>query len=717
MKIYSMTATFGKLEHETLTLQPGLNVIQAPNEWGKSTWCAFLTAMLYGLDTRAKTTKTVIADKERYAPWSGSPMAGRIDLNWNGRDITVERQTKRRVPLGEFRAYETETGIEIPELTAANCGQQLLGVERSVFIRSGFIRFSDLPVTQDDALRRRLNALVTTGDESTTADQLAGGLRDLKNRCRYNRSGLLPQAEAERDTLESKLRELESYEAQCTAAAARLEETARFGEELTGHLAALDYEAARQDARRAEAAEEAFGEAEARYLRLKSQCDALPGAAQAQQAAEALRKLHQRAMELDIERQMLPQPPTEPEYTDVREAETALRQTEKHAEWLQALKKDRAAARRLRNAGFGILVAAVPAALIAWFLSEKLWITAAAAAVPLLAGMILLLTAGAIQREIPGHLRFLEQRYGCLDSDEWIRKAREAVAAQASYETARAEYDARMTEFQAKREALTADTQAQTRGRSVADCLRQWEETAACWEALEDARKAAESAGEYARTVAAMAKTAPKPEREDRLTYSREETERYLTKTRLEQHELQNRLGQYQGRMEALGQKQGLLKQLAQVNERISRLEDIYGALTVAQQTLAEAAAELQRRFAPRIAKRAQELMTAFTEGRYDRLSLGEDFSLRAGAQREDVLHEILWRSDGTADQLYLSLRLAVAEELTPDAPLILDDALVRFDDARLKEALKALQNAAQSRQVILFTCHDRERNMLDAGI
>ena len=291
------------------------------------------------------------------------------------------------------------------------------------------------------------------------------------------------------------------------------------------------------------------------------------------------------------------------------------------------------------------------------------------------------------------------------------------MAAQASYEIARAEYDARMTEFQAKWEALTADTQAQTRGRSVADCLRQWEETAACWEALENARKAAESAGEYARTVAAMAKTAPKPEREDRLTYSREETERYLTKTRLEQHELQNRLGQYQGRMEALGQKQGLLKQLAQVNERIGRLEDIYGALTVAQQTLAEAAAELQRRFAPRIAKRAQELMTAFTEGRYDRLSLGEDFSLRAGAQREDVLHEILWRSDGTADQLYLSLRLAVAEELTPDAPLILDDALVRFDDARLKEALKVLRNAAQSRQVILFTCHDRERNMLDAGI
>ena len=65
MKILQMTATFGKLEHETLRLEPGLTVIQAPNEWGKSTWCAFLCAMLYGLDTRAKSTTGSLADKER----------------------------------------------------------------------------------------------------------------------------------------------------------------------------------------------------------------------------------------------------------------------------------------------------------------------------------------------------------------------------------------------------------------------------------------------------------------------------------------------------------------------------------------------------------------------------------------------------------------------------------------------------------------------------
>ena len=166
MRIDTMTATFGKLEHQSLSLKPGLNVIHAPNEWGKSTWCAFLLAMLYGLDTRAKGGGKTLPEKERYAPWSGSPMSGRVELNWNGRDITIERTTKGRIPLGSFRAYETHTGMEVPELDGSNCGFLLLGVERSVYQRAGFIRLSDLQVTQDEALRRRLNQLVTTGDDS-----------------------------------------------------------------------------------------------------------------------------------------------------------------------------------------------------------------------------------------------------------------------------------------------------------------------------------------------------------------------------------------------------------------------------------------------------------------------------------------------------------------------------------------------------------------------
>ncbi len=135
--------------------------------------------------------------------------------------------------------------------------------------------------------------------------------------------------------------------------------------------------------------------------------------------------------------------------------------------------------------------------------------------------------------------------------------------------------------------------------------------------------------------------------------------------------------------------------------------------MELAQRTLVRAAEQLQRRIAPRIARRAQTLLEQMTFGRYDRVRLGSDLSVQSGTRQEDVLREAPWRSDGTADQLYLALRLAVAEALTPQAPLILDDALVRFDDDRLTAALEILREQSKQRQVILFTCQERERKIL----
>ena len=77
MEIRKMTATFGRLQNQSLSLQPGLNCIYAPNESGKSTWSHFLRIMLYGLNTRDRGT---LADKNRFAPWSGSAMRGHMDL-------------------------------------------------------------------------------------------------------------------------------------------------------------------------------------------------------------------------------------------------------------------------------------------------------------------------------------------------------------------------------------------------------------------------------------------------------------------------------------------------------------------------------------------------------------------------------------------------------------------------------------------------------------
>ena len=705
MRIYKMTATFGKLERAELTLEPGLNVITAPNEWGKSTWCAFLVAMLYGLDTRAKTTKNNLADKERYAPWSGSPMAGRIDLNWKGRDITIERRTRRRVPLGEFQAYETESGLPIPELTAANCGQMLLGVEQSVFRRAGFIRHADLPVTQDEALRRRLNALVTTGDESGAADRLASQLKDLRNRCRYNRTGLLPQEESQRAALEGSLAELDALNSQSAMLRMRMEKLEAEQARLENHRQTLAYEKSLADQARVEQALEQKNIAEETLRSCEEACREIPSRKDAELGAKYIQAFREKWTAVQTEKANLPQEPRAPvmamPYAGMT-PEEARPMAEKDAKTYASVHKTKMP---LMLILMGILGLAAAAALV--FLRSYTFAACAG-------GVALISLVWGIWESISARRKTADllQKYGDGNWKHWadpIDRYEQELAAfhrqLRSCREASAEVEKQLAELALKREALCGDRTAEDVAAECADVLRRWD-------ALAEASREFERAKSHHEALSAVVKTVEKPAMADDLTETAEETVRLLNRCALEQQDLQNRLGQLQGRMSTMGSRAELQKQLDRKIKRIDKLEQNYAALTVAQDTLTAARAELQRRFAPRITKRAQKLLSDMTVGRYTNVTMSDDFSLRASAGEEETLRDAIWRSDGTVDQLYLALRLAVAEELTPNAPLVLDDVLVRFDDRRMEAAVEVLREMAKSRQILLFTCQGREADV-----
>ena len=716
MRIYSMTATFGKLEHETLTLQPGLNVIEAPNEWGKSTWCAFLIAMLYGIETKAKTTKTLLADKERYAPWSGAPMAGRIDLNWNGRDITIERTTKGRLIMGQFQAYETATGIEIPELDGANCGQKLLGVERSVFTRAGFLKLSDLPVTQDESLRRRLNNLVTTGDESGAGDKLGQNLKDLKNKIRYNRSGLLPQAEAQRDALENGIAELQELHDQSDRIHSRLRELDDRISQLENHKVALQYEAAQADAQQVSAAISARNSAAEKLEQLTAACEALPSREDAQQKLRAAQELQDRWVELQMEASALPQEPPQPEipahYVNLSDAVgTARADYEKKTALETGRKKFRSSVTVLLILAALVCAGLAVAGFVFTVTEPLVYICGGSAAA--LTGLGCLIASLLHAKRFRKEMDALYARHPGIPPENWILDAQNHIAHQEACRAELAAVRAAADAYDCRRRKLEEETKELTAGTGIGECQAVCSRVIAMWDALGDARRDLQGAESHAAAVQSMAKSAPAPAFPDVLTFTESETAAQLSSAAFEQKQLQLKLGQSQGRMDALGQETSLKAQLRAAKNRIHRLEEFYTSVELAQRALDTATTELQRRFAPRIAKRAQELFGKLTGSRYDRLRLEQDLSLQAGAQGENTLRSAQWRSDGTTDQLYLALRLAVAAELTPDAPLILDDALVRFDETRLAAAMEILKEEAEQKQVIVFTCQSREKSLL----
>lgn len=204
MELIRLQATFGCLDEAVLEPGPGLTVLTLPNGAGKSTWLAFLTAMFYGIDRTERKVRDREPVRTRYLPWSGKPMAGTVQLRWQGREIVLQRTSEGGRPLDTFRAYDPATGRTIPELTGETCGLQLLGVEKSVFLRTACISGEDLAVTPEAQLERRLSNLAATGRESDSARTAAETLAAWKRRCRHNKTGLLPQTEAQlRETREA----------------------------------------------------------------------------------------------------------------------------------------------------------------------------------------------------------------------------------------------------------------------------------------------------------------------------------------------------------------------------------------------------------------------------------------------------------------------------------------------------------------------------------
>ena len=715
MKIYSMTATFGKLSHQTLRLEPGLNIIHAPNEWGKSTWCAFLAAMLYGIDTRQQTTKTALADKERFAPWSGEPMSGRMELNWNGRDITIERSTKGRVPFGQFRAYETATGLDVPELTAANCGQTLLGAERSVFQRAGFIRLQDMPVTQDESLRRRLNNLVTTGDENSAGDALGKQLRDLKNKVRHNRTGLLPQAEYERDQLRSQIQQRQELQDEITKIGQQQAELEQKIKLLQNHANSLRYEAAKQGVVRIALAKENCEKLEAELSALEESCKALPAQDAAVSELQKGRSLLSQQKDLLQQAQQLPPAPVQPEvpalYRDMT-PEQAVADAKTDFARYQSLTQTK----KKHTPLICTLLTVIPiiTMLVLGFAARLTLppIFYLGTGIVALSGLAVLVVHTKESKKQQQQMDALLQKRPGITPDYWVAAAEEYAHGQENYRTAMAQYGL-LSGNHAHQQAVLEETIGKyAQGQSLENAVSYWENVQQQYEYLFAKRRELQNAAEHAQALQSVATTAPEPTFPDELTLTAAETEQQLQSALFLQKQLGLKLGQCMGQAETIGQEDVLRARLDSVSRRINRLEDYYYALELAQDALYQASNVLQRRFAPRISTRAQELFSRLTAGRYQRITLSDDLSISASAENEDTLRSAGWRSDGTVDQLYLSLRLAVAGEVTPHAPLVLDDALIRFDDDRLKLALDVLKEEAESKQVILFSCQSREQEL-----
>lgn len=670
MKFESLRASFGALDGCELHLSPHLNIIEAPNEAGKSTLAAFLRAMLYGVPTH---TRGVMAEKNRYAPWSGAPMSGLLQLEARGEQITLRRDTARpNAPMSRFSATYTGTGEPVPWLREADCGETLLGVPREVYERSAFIHQSELAVQQDAELERRIAALVSTGEEGASYSEADAQLRKQLSRRRYNKKGLLPELEQKLSDAHGRLCELEQLEREQDEAAEALQTLARKEDVLREALHLHELADAQQ---RAQAAAKAAKDAQ-----------------QAEQTAalyaQKLRDAHTPTRETIAQAQARLDA-LEDTAAQLGEAETAQREAQRTLDAFDAQAAPR------RGVLFFLLPILTALSLLGLLLALALHlpIAASAAAVCCVVFGVSLIFYLCHRRKTR---RAQEARRRSL-ADTLSQARAAADALRNAYALASAALSALLPQAEAVgwqpylRDALSR--------RDTLDALER-------------------SAREKRMRCELLAQSAPAAPTEpvQRPAQSREALENALSASETQKLEMQHCVDQITLRLRVLGDPTELRERIGVLEAERARIQDEYDAVVLAQEALARANATLQTRFSPALGKRAATLFAQMTDGRYDSVLLDRKFSASAAESGKTATHEAALLSRGTADQLYLAVRLAICEMVLPTddpAPLVLDDALLSFDDTRCAAALELLLRESQTRQILLFTCQSREAHLL----
>lgn len=155
------------------------------------------------------------------------------------------------------------------------------------------------------------------------------------------------------------------------------------------------------------------------------------------------------------------------------------------------------------------------------------------------------------------------------------------------------------------------------------------------------------------------------------------------------------------------------LKEVLRENDRIAQE---LAAIDLAQETMTELTTSIRDSFGLYLNKEASRLIDGITGGIYSSMSIDENLNVFMNTSAKLVPLEQV--SSGTMDQIYLALRLAAARLLCsgPEKmPLIFDDSFVLYDDDRLRSALKWI-STSYGGQIIIFTCHQREAQMLTAN-
>jgi len=157
-----------------------------------------------------------------------------------------------------------------------------------------------------------------------------------------------------------------------------------------------------------------------------------------------------------------------------------------------------------------------------------------------------------------------------------------------------------------------------------------------------------------------------------------------------------------------------LQEELKYLEERKKDLLEKNECIEIAKECLENAYDKMRNNVTPKLTKNLSKQIAQISNGKYDKIHINADNKIIIEKQNGEYI-TVDRLSIGTIDQIYLSLRLAMVEELSEETlPIMLDESFAYYDDERMTNILKFLAREEFKNQILIFSCSKREIKILE---
>lgn len=704
--------SFGKLNDVSIGLDEKITVIAGKNEAGKSSVATFIKYMLYGFDSSKKNDVSE-NQKKKYMPWDGGECSGELEFSSaDGKDYTAVRKTLTR-------SQNTVFDSENMPLTSDNAGDYFFGINENAYKKTAFIGQNDAYFTDDGELDSALKNMVYSADESVDSQKALKKLEDIKKHYlgKAGRSGEIYEIDkelslliAERDKWKDGHKELLSSEHQLSETQKKIAFNKEKKALLERERENLEYFEAKKTLEQIEKARSAVEEGkksfEEHYKSVQNG-SFVPDGEFASVLKATLTNVSEQKKRVN---ESIPDCQKAKENLDAVYAdETQKKIFDKLSEnnetsqslisKITELKKKQKSAKTLAII-FTVLIVTLPIALVFYAKSSKckkaIFEIASDYGCGDIETLLDKLSQGSSYKNVEqAARRYFEDACDKLERDKKLLSdytlALEALSQKGGFEIKDAnEYLNAISVWLSKNEALKAR------------CREDFVAYNTLVSSV-NAEELSEKAAKYDENIAVRdIKTVTQQlmfytQANDALIVRERELEKQtavLSNTLPKPSEIQSRI--------------------LSLTEKRRDMAEKHSALSLAVETLERASENMRNEVSPRIAAETSRLFSNITGGKYKALYADSEMKLTFLENGEAQVRDAGYLSAGTLDAAYISLRVALCEFLYKEHPtLIFDDAFSNMDNERLERTLDFLVELSEDFQIIILSCHDREKDYL----